>query len=88
MFRPDGPWAQECGSDVRQRRIAHNLTKIVLANRCGVREATIHRIETGAIMPSDRLRAIVAYHLGADPEEIWRYPSRRDLERAARQATP
>ena len=80
LFKPQGPWAKQRGTQVRQRRMRLGLTQIELANRCGVREATIHRIEMGIIVPSDRLRAVLGYVLESSPEAIWSFPSRTELE--------
>jgi transcriptional regulator with XRE-family HTH domain len=84
LFKPDGRWPRERGACVRERRIELGLTKIELAERCQIREATVYRIETGAMVPSDRLRAVMAYALDTRPEDLWVFPPRLELEIVSR----
>jgi transcriptional regulator with XRE-family HTH domain len=88
LFKPDGRWARERGACVRERRIELGLTKIELAERCQVREATIYRIECGSMVPSDRLRAVMAYALDCAPEDLWVFPARVELETVSRAGAP
>lgn len=86
LFRPDSWWAQGCGAAVRDRRRELNLSVADMAYRCAVREGTIYRVEHGTMIPSDRLRATIAYHLDTPTEALWPYPSRADLKAASRLA--
>lgn len=80
LFRPEGPWAKERGAKVRKRRLGLGLSTLELADRCGVSQPTIYRVESGVFVPSDRLRALLAYHLQTKPETLWQFPSRDELE--------
>lgn len=86
LFSHDSGWARSCGALVRSRRRELKLTVGDLAQLCAVREGTIYRIESGSMVASDRLRAIIAYHLEASPETLWPYPSRADLKSASKDA--
>ena len=87
-FRPGGPWAKQSGAAVRQRRLRLGFTQIELAERCAVREATIHRIEKGQFFPSDRLRAHLGYALEVSVEAVWSFPSRTELEELSAAGVP
>lgn len=84
LFRPGGRWPRERGALVRERRIQLGLTKIELAERCQIREMSVYRVERGETVPSDRLRAVMAYALDCAPEDLWPYPSRLELEIVSR----
>lgn len=83
MFRADSPWAKDRGAEVRRRRIAAGLTTHQLADLCGVSAPAIYRVEAGQFIASDRLRAVIAYHLGVRPETLWKFPSHDALVEAA-----
>ncbi len=80
LFRPTGDWVRKAGARVRKRRRNVGLTASDLARLCGVTEPTIYRVESGGFVPSDRLRAVIAYHLDARPETLWKFPTREQLE--------
>lgn len=80
LFKPSGRWARERGSLVRARRTELGVNAADLTDLCGVRRASIYRVEGGVLVPSDRLRALIAYHLDTRPESLWTYPSRLELE--------
>lgn len=84
LFKPGGRWARERGALVKARRLELGLTKIELAERCKVREMTVYRVELGAMVPSDRLRALLAYALDCTPEDLWPFPPRLELEIVSR----
>lgn len=80
LFQPSGRWARERGGNVHDRRVELGIPVVDLTDLCGVRAASIYRVEAGDMVPSDRLRALLAYHLDTRPESIWTYPSRLELE--------
>lgn len=79
-FGPGGWWARRCGDFVRRRRVELGVSAIDLARHCGIGPPTLYKVETGAMIPSDRVRVAIAYQLGVQPEAIWSFPSRNELE--------
>lgn len=86
-FRREGRWARERGAVVRARRVELGLTKIELAERCQIREMTVYRIESGLMVPSNWLQAVMAHALACSPEFLWSFPSSLELETVSA-ATP
>jgi transcriptional regulator with XRE-family HTH domain len=83
MFSSGGAWARASGGRVRQRRKDLGLTLQRLADLSGTTVATVQRVESGALIPREHLKASIAYSLVLDVSQIWTYPSRQDLALAA-----
>ncbi len=77
-------WATECGERLRARRTALGWDRRLLADRVGVSEATIVRIEQGLLNPRDHLKLAVAAALRVDAAAIWSLPRRARVVAAGR----
>jgi DNA-binding XRE family transcriptional regulator len=79
-LRRNGPWARHCGSAVKARREQLGLTVIEVARTCNIGPPTLYKIEGGSMVPSDAVRALLAYSLDIEPESLWAFPSRLEIE--------
>lgn len=68
-------WPAECGRRVAERRAQLGWHRRQLADEAETTEATIGRIESGALNPSDEMRVRVATALGCQVAELWHYPT-------------
>jgi DNA-binding XRE family transcriptional regulator len=64
-------WITESGERVAARRIELDMKRSGLARKAKTTEATIHRIEHGAIAPRDHLKIAIAQALQCQPGELW-----------------
>jgi transcriptional regulator with XRE-family HTH domain len=69
---PQASW----GRRVQQRRTALNLTQLQLAERCGLTQQTISKIERNAIVPRDRVKRLIAQKLGTSVAELFPWPEK------------
>lgn len=69
-------WSIDCGTRVAKRRESFGWTRAQLAQLCGTTEATIHRVESGALAPRDYLKMAIAAALAEKVEVLWAYPTR------------
>lgn len=83
LMGPGGAWAKECGARMKKRRLELKLSQETLARACDTRLQTISRVEGGALVPRDYLRAAIAYSLGLEVNDIWTPPTRPDMFKAA-----
>ena len=84
LFKPCGPWAARCGAAVRQRRKDLGLTLQTLADLSGTSLQTVSRIESGQLVPRDRLKAAISFALALEVDQLWTWPSRQEMfEKAA-----
>lgn len=67
-------WSIDCGSRVTAKRNERGWTRLTLANLVGTTEATIHRVESGAVTPRDYLKIAIAAALASPVEDLWPYP--------------
>ncbi len=82
-FRPGGEWAIECGRRVRKLRKERGYTLEALAELIDSTAATVSRVELGAALPSDQLRAAIGYALVTDVAELWPEVDRKRLRSLA-----
>lgn len=68
-------WAVDCGALVAGRRTEMGWTRQQLATLVGTTEATIHRVESGAVSPRDYLKMAIAAALAVPVEQLWPYPT-------------
>lgn len=78
--RPDllewiAEWRKGCGEAITRRRELFGLHRRELADMCSTTEATIIRIESGALAPKDELRMVIAAVLRCEVADLWRYPT-------------
>jgi DNA-binding XRE family transcriptional regulator len=69
-------WAVDCGHRVAEARTRLGWDRRTLAGLVGTTEATIHRVESGALNPRDHLKFAIASALSVEISEIWQYPTR------------
>ncbi len=82
-----GLWHRECGKRLSARRRALNVSQGELADKIGVKQATISRFETGKLAPGDDLRYSIAVALACEVVDIWApHPAAAvfDIARASR----
>lgn len=72
-------WAIDCGRRLADRRTELKWDRRQLASLVGTTEATITRIEQGAINPRDHLKLALASALLVEVETLWPYPRRADV---------
>lgn len=75
--------AERWGLAVATRRAELEFTQTQLAELCGVTQQTISKIEAGAMIPHDRLKAVIADKLLSEPGELFAWPARADMEKSA-----
>ena len=63
------------GEGVRSARLDRGLTVIELAEKCGVHETTIFRVEKGTLCPNDTLKWRIAGVLGIRMDRLWAWPT-------------
>lgn len=63
-------WAQGCGAKVHTLRLERKLTQVQLAERSGLPQSHISRIETGELSASRRTLERLAEALGVDVAKI------------------
>lgn len=61
------------GQRIRSERVAQGLTQAALAEAVGVHFATISRVESGQLGPSDALRCSIAKALNSRVEDLFSY---------------
>lgn len=77
-------WAIDCGGRVKARRELLGWDRRQLAALADTTEATIHRIESGALNPRDHLKVIIASALQVEAAELWPFPSREAVVEQAK----
>lgn len=68
----NGTWAVESGlrvSKMRQKQTGLEVAQF--ADRCGVSATTMKSIEAGQLVPREYLRAVIAWHVGRDVDDLW-----------------
>lgn len=71
------------GARVRARRALLGLNQRELAALVGVPIQTISKIERGDIMPRDYLKAALALYLACEVNDLFPWPTRRELKAAS-----
>lgn len=59
---------------MRRRRELLGLSQAQLADRCGVTQQSISRIEAGRSLPRDDLKLALAAQLGCSPRTLFPWP--------------
>lgn len=67
---------EEWGRRIRERRVAL-YTQEQFAFICGIRQATLSRIEAGKLPPNDAVKWRIAGGLGATMDELFAWPKER-----------
>lgn len=80
MFQPMSRWVVERGKAVETARRDLGWSRAELARRCDLSIPTIWRIEVGHAVPSDRVRVLIAHHLGTTAEALWRLPTAAEVD--------
>lgn len=81
---PRGTWAVESGERVtRFRKKLHRDDINEFAKSCGVTGTSMKRIEAGELVPREYLRAVIAWNVGRDIEEIWPPLQRKQISALA-----
>jgi len=75
--------AQHWGSAVAKRRALLSLSQAQLAEICGVTQQTISKIESGRMIPHDRLKVVLATRMGTEPSALFVWPQRSALHEGA-----
>lgn len=65
---------QTWGEKVAARRQQLGLSQQQLADLCETTQQTISKIETGAILPRDRLKVTIAARLGTTVAQLFAWP--------------
>ena len=71
LTKPGSAWAKACGTRVRARRETLRFSRAQVAQAAGSTEMTVHRIESGALVPRDYLRLALALTLFCEVDELW-----------------
>ena len=71
------------GTAVADRRRALGLSQSDLAELCSVTQQTISKIESGGMIPHDRLKLTLSNRMGIDPGKLFTWPSRSELAEVA-----
>lgn len=71
------------GAAVRKRREKRGLSQAQLARACDTSQQTIAKIETGKLIPRDRLKVVIAARLGVAVADLFAWPSDLTLEPAS-----
>lgn len=79
---PKSHWAIRCGALVRKRRTDLGLSLEQVAVLCDVSVNTVHKVETGALVPRDYLRAAVSFALALEVTDLWPPMRRAELAEA------
>lgn len=66
--------ATRVANDIRELRIARDITQAQLAATVGVTRQTIIALEQGRYSPSLEMAFLIARALGARLDEVFRYP--------------
>jgi len=82
-YMPGSTYVIDCGGRVADLREKANISRERLAADCGVTATTIRSIEAGKLLPRDYLRALIAFNLGKDPDDIWPTLTRRRIKEMA-----
>lgn len=77
-------WNVEAGARLREARKALNLSQVTAARLADTTPETLCRVEMGALLPRDGLRAVLAAVVGKDVADIWPPFTRRELTRRAK----
>ena len=64
---------EQWGRNVLARRHEAGLTQAALAERAGVGQGTVAKIEQGRAWPSDLLKVKIAWALGSRPGQLWNW---------------
>lgn len=62
------------GERVAARRTEIGLKQAQLAELCDVTQQTISKIESGAMVPRDSLKLVIAAKLGTTPDALFAWP--------------
>ena len=71
------------GLAIAERRKSLGLTQAELAELADVKQQTVSRIEHGTMIPSDRLKVVLAHKLGTTPGALFQWPPTAELVVAA-----
>lgn len=71
--------AKHWGGAVKDRRKKLGLGQQQLADLADVKQQTISKIESGLMIPHDRLKLVLANRLGIDPGVLFAWPDRTEL---------
>ncbi len=74
--------AVAAGAEIARRRTAKGLGPTVFAAFLGVRLQTLHKIETGEIVPRDHLKAAIALALDVDLDDLYGWPTNAEILKA------
>lgn len=64
-------WQQQCGRSLGEYRRDRRMSQDDLAERSGISQSTISRIELGIVETSDTVKMLLASALGVEVEMIW-----------------
>lgn len=78
------PLAVDWGRRVQERRKELGLTQTQLADLCDVTQQTISQVESGRIVPVDRLKIGLAHALGTRPGVLFPWPDTVGIAGGAR----
>lgn len=71
--------AGQWGAEVATRRRLVGFTQRQLAELCRVEQQTISKIESGQMIPLDRLKVEIARNLGTTPQALFNWPPMKEL---------
>lgn len=77
--KPAHPLAQTWGSNLKARRTLLGWNQEFLADRSGVPQTTISKIENGRFTPSLEMLLDLARGLGANPVELYHWPTLQEI---------
>jgi DNA-binding XRE family transcriptional regulator len=73
---------EKWGREVTATRTRYEMTQHELAERCGVTQQTISKIEMGAILPTDELKVVMSLRLATTPDTLFAWPQQPALVKA------
>lgn len=71
--------AEQWGANVRDRREHLELTQVDLAVLCAITQQTVSKIESGGMIPLDRLKIVLAQKLCTTPAALFPWPAMEKL---------
>lgn len=64
-------WRNECGREIKRRRIARGWSQKQFASLVGVTSMSMSRFESGIQAPRDSVRLAIACSLSCEVNDIW-----------------
>lgn len=79
-------WGEHIGAEIRTKRLTKGWGPTFFAGLIDVPLQTLHKIETGEIIPRDHLKAAIALALGVELSDLYPWPTAETLLAEVRKA--